>query len=183
MNLYISDLHFGHRDIIGFDHRPFGDVEEMDQVLIKLWNDRVFEDDHVFIVGDLLCGSDKHASWYLSQMKGHKHLIIGNHDEGMLDDDRAMSYFESVDYMKTVVDVYEGRKIKVFLCHYPMVSWGKETHGNWHIYGHIHSVRLQPYEAMQTISHTLNAAACINNYTPVSFRELYENNVRFRSEE
>lgn len=28
MNLYISDMHFGHKNVISFDHRPFADVEE-----------------------------------------------------------------------------------------------------------------------------------------------------------
>ena len=52
MKLYISDLHFGHRNVIGFDHRPFSDVEEMDRVLISLWNSRVSKDDEVYIIGD-----------------------------------------------------------------------------------------------------------------------------------
>ena len=30
MNLYISDLHFGHKNVILFDHRPFSDVDTMD---------------------------------------------------------------------------------------------------------------------------------------------------------
>ena len=30
MNLYISDLHFGHAGAIQFDNRPFADKEEMD---------------------------------------------------------------------------------------------------------------------------------------------------------
>lgn len=47
MNLYIGDLHFGHQSVIGFDHRPFVDTEEMDRVLIQLWNGRVSEEDHV----------------------------------------------------------------------------------------------------------------------------------------
>ncbi len=38
MNLYIADMHFGHGNIIRFDHRPFADSDEMDHVLIKLWN-------------------------------------------------------------------------------------------------------------------------------------------------
>ena len=37
MNLYISDLHFGHANVIKFDHRPFADRDEMDHTLIQLW--------------------------------------------------------------------------------------------------------------------------------------------------
>ena len=36
MNLYISDLHFGHENAIEFDHRPFADVDEMDRRMIEL---------------------------------------------------------------------------------------------------------------------------------------------------
>ena len=40
MNLYISDLHFGQKNVILFEHRPFSDVDTMDhgrpfQVLCK----------------------------------------------------------------------------------------------------------------------------------------------------
>ena len=45
MNLYISDLHFGHKNVIGFDHRPFADVDEMDNYIIRAWNSRVQNDD------------------------------------------------------------------------------------------------------------------------------------------
>ena len=41
MNLYISDLHFGHNAVIDFEHRPFSGTDEMDTVLIQLWNSRV----------------------------------------------------------------------------------------------------------------------------------------------
>lgn len=34
MNLYISDLHFGHTNAIKFDQRPFTDVDEMDRCMI-----------------------------------------------------------------------------------------------------------------------------------------------------
>ena len=30
MNLYISDLHFGHKNVILFEHRQFSDVDTMD---------------------------------------------------------------------------------------------------------------------------------------------------------
>ena len=52
MNLYTSDLHFGHKNVIEFDHRPFHDVNEMDHLMIESWNSRVQPDDTVYILGD-----------------------------------------------------------------------------------------------------------------------------------
>ena len=53
MNLYTSDLHFGHENVIRFDDRPFSDIEEMDRTLIEMWNARVRDEDTVYIVGDV----------------------------------------------------------------------------------------------------------------------------------
>ena len=68
MNLYISDTHFGHKNVIKYDNRPFADVDEMDHCLIKLWNARVQSDDDVYIIGDFGCRNEKPAEWYLKQL-------------------------------------------------------------------------------------------------------------------
>ena len=65
MNLYISDLHFGHKNVILFEHRPFSDVDTMDHCLIQLWNSRVSADDDVYIVGDFCYLSGRTPDWYL----------------------------------------------------------------------------------------------------------------------
>lgn len=104
MNLYISDLHFGHKNVIIYDHRPFAGVDEMDHVLIELWNARVCNDDHVYIVGDLCYKNDHPEQWYLRQLKGRKHLVIGNHDNRLLKNDEAMAYFGSVDSLVRITD-------------------------------------------------------------------------------
>ena len=176
MNLYISDLHFGHSNVINFDHRPFLDVTEMDQALIKLWNSRVSADDNVYILGDFCYRNGNAAEWYLRQLKGHKHLIIGNHDKATLNNEKAMAYFESVDKMMHVSD--NGNQI--CLCHFPIAEWNGYYKGSWHIYGHIHNRKDATYEFMKTRERALNAAACINNYTPASFNELLRNNQYFR---
>ena len=175
MNLYISDLHFGHKNVIKFDGRPFADVEEMDRCLIELWNNRVGPEDDVFIVGDFAYRNGKSAEWYLERLSGHKHLIIGNHDQTTIDNGKAMKHFESVDKLTHVSD---GDK-QIVLCHYPIADWYKGRHGSWLIYGHIHGNRDDVYQFMRSRERALNAGACVNNYTPVSFDELVKNNKLF----
>lgn len=176
MNLYISDLHFGHSNVITFDHRPFCDVDEMDRVMIKCWNTRVSPDDNVYIIGDLAYRNTKPAEWYLRQLRGHKHLVRGNHDGETLANETAMSYFETVDKMMHVMD--NGKQI--CLCHFPLAEWNGYHKGHWHIYGHIHNRRDETYEFMRTKERALNAAACLNNYTPVSLNELIRNNEEYK---
>lgn len=176
MNLYIADLHFGHANCINFDHRPFSDVTEMDNVLIQLWNGRVYDDDDVYIIGDFCFKNAQDPVWYLKQLKGHKHLIKGNHDWKMLKNEEAVAYFESIDDLLMVEDSGE----KIVLCHYPLAEWNNMFHGSWHIYGHIHANEGETADFMRTRERALNAGCMLNNYTPVSFRELRENNERMR---
>ena len=180
MNLYISDTHFGHSNVIGFDHRPFADRDEMEQVMIHLWNGRVQKDDDVWILGDFCYRSNKDPVNYLRKLRGHKHLIIGNHDGELLKNDEAMSYFETVEKIHHIEDVYDGEKIQVCMCHFPIAEWNAYFRGSWHVYGHIHNQKNETYEFMKTRRNCLNAGCMINNYTPASFRELVENNARFQ---
>ncbi len=175
MNLYISDLHFGHKNVIRFEHRPFADVEEMDHCLISLWNARVNSDDHVYILGDFAYKNGRAEEWYLRQLKGHKHLIIGNHDTNLLKNEKAMAYFESAEHMALLHDESE----RICLCHYPIADWIHSHHGSWLLYGHIHNDSGEVYQFMKTRTRALNVGACINRYTPASMRELIENNARF----
>jgi calcineurin-like phosphoesterase family protein len=53
-------------------------VEVIDEAMISLWNQRVNHDDNVYILGDFCYRNEKSAEWYLSQLKGHKHLVLGS---------------------------------------------------------------------------------------------------------
>ena len=79
MKFYISDLHFGHKNILSFDNRPFFTLSEMEQVLISNWNSRVEKNDEVYILGDMFWRNEE-ATRILSELKGRKYLILGNHD-------------------------------------------------------------------------------------------------------
>ncbi len=177
MNIYIADTHFGHSNILLHDHRPFPDPDTMDNTMIELWNARVSKTDDVWILGDFSYRSGKKPEWYLKQLSGRKHLVIGNHDRHLLKDDKALSYFESVDALKMIKD---GDK-EIILCHYPIAEWNGYFHGSYHIYGHIHASRNEAYDFMKTKERALNAGCMINHYMPASLEELIRNNREFQS--
>ena len=178
MNFYISDLHFGHSAVLNFEPRPFLDVDEMDRVLIGLWNSRVTKRDQVYILGDFAFRNEKPCSWYLKQLAGQKHLIVGNHDSKMLKDEEAMGYFVSVDRYREITDEQKH----IILSHFPIAEWNGFYREAYHIYGHIHNRTDGTYQYMKQFDGALNAGACINNFTPSSFNELVRNNKIFKEE-
>ena len=117
-------------------------------------------------------------------MKGHKHLIIGNHDTLLLKNEVAMKYFESVDKMRFVQDELEGTRVHIALCHFPILDWNKKAHGSYHVYGHIHASNLEAFRIMYEYGEgrALNAGCMINNYMPCTLRELIINNEMFYKE-
>jgi len=52
----------------------------MNDSLIENWNDTVSPDDEVYILGDVTMEGPDKAFAMLSQLKGVKYLIRGNHD-------------------------------------------------------------------------------------------------------
>lgn len=62
---FTSDTHFFHEGIIKFCTRPFESVEEMNETLIRNWNETVPKDGTVFHLGDFAFGG-----W---QLFGHVH--------------------------------------------------------------------------------------------------------------
>lgn len=179
MKYYTGDLHFGHETILRFDNRPFADVDEMDRVLIENWNSRVTKNDQVYILGDIALHNEKPYSWYLSQLNGQKHLIVGNHDRKLLKDKDAMEYFVSVAHYLELTD----EKSRIVLCHYPIAEWNNFYRNSYHIYGHIHNNRIGVYQYMKQFNRALNAGCMINGYVPVTLQELITNNQIFKDSE
>lgn len=176
MKRFIADLHFGHEKVIAFDNRPFETVEQMDAELIKRWNQTVQKSDDIYIVGDLMFRSDKEYSWYLQQLRGRKHLILGNHDYKILKDEKAQSYFESIHHIISLRE--DGREI--ILCHYPMLEWRGYFRGSLHIFGHIHEASHEIYRYICQQPNMLNAGASIVDYRPATVKELIHYNIAYK---
>lgn len=156
MNFYISDLHFGHGNILKFDGRPWFNTQEMEEDLIARWNAKVSKSDHVFILGDFCWGLADMWRRILPKLNGFKHLIKGNHDlVKMPADIRKM--FASVSDYKEVKD--NGRLI--CMSHYPMLAYKHDSDPNTYmLYGHVHNTF--EYRAM---------LAAIGAYKDLVFKE------------
>lgn len=77
-----ADHHFGHINILTYTDRGkhFNDVQHMNEMLVKIHNDRVAPNDIVFFLGDVVMGSREDNLKYVARMNGYKFLIPGNHD-------------------------------------------------------------------------------------------------------
>lgn len=181
MNYFTSDTHFGHANIIRYCERPFDSVEAMDAALLKNWNERVTDEDDVYILGDLMFYC-KEPEYYLERLKGRKHLILGNHDRTWMHRMEKAGldyahYFASVqDYLEVELD---GRRL--VLCHYPLMSWNEMGRGSYLLFGHIHNSVNAPYwPLLRRMERALNVGVDVNGFRPVTFGELVESNRNFR---
>lgn len=137
MNYYISDLHLFHGNAIQFDDRPFESMEDMLAQIYNNWNERVTNGDNVYILGDIsFRGKNEDLIAYVSKLKGHKHLILGNHDD--VSDYRYRQLFEEVVEYKELQDSANKQSYRLVLFHYPILSWKNMSRGEILLYGHTH---------------------------------------------
>jgi calcineurin-like phosphoesterase family protein len=86
-----SDTHFGHLGVCKFTGpdgvtklRPWDTPEEMDEEMVRRWNETVRPNDKVYHLGDVVI--NRKALKTLSRLNGDKVLIKGNHDIFKLDE-------------------------------------------------------------------------------------------------
>ena len=77
---FSSDLHLMHdRDFV-YKPRGFNSVYEMNEQIIKNFNEVVDDGDDLYLLGDLMLNDNVAGMQLLNQLPGRKHIILGNHD-------------------------------------------------------------------------------------------------------
>ena len=133
---FIADLHFGHKNCLAFDNRPFADIETHDNALIERWNTAVGKEDEVWILGDISLAGALRTAEILKRLNGTKRLCIGNHDHKLPKNSQVREQFaEIVDYKELALP--DGRHL--VLCHYPIPCYNHHYYGWIHLYGHVHT--------------------------------------------
>lgn len=146
MNYYIGDCHFRHNAVLQFDKRPFATIEEMEETMIKNWNDAVKQDDNVYILGDFCWG--KKGDWLqlLRKLSGNKILILGNHDLTHFPKE-LKAQFSDIKDSKEITDIgVDGVERKVILYHYPILLYKHSSDPNTYMLcGHVHQTAENVY--------------------------------------
>lgn len=147
----IGCLHLGHENMA--KHRGFRSSDDHDQCLITAWNRTVSKNDKVFIHGDVTMENSKHY-WKLKELKGLKHVILGNHDRCQ----DIKSLLEHVDFVSGPLRY----KKDYWLTHIPVNPIEFEYRIKKNIHAHIHDLIISD-------ERYLNVDAKLLNYIPLSF--------------
>lgn len=170
MNYYIADQHLGHNNIIRLSKRPFESIEEMDKTIISNHNAVVSDDDDVYFGGDI-CYKCENPLEYIKQLKGRKHLVVGNHDKFLLKNPEIRKQFVEIKDMIVVND----NGIIIVMCHYPMVEWDGYYRNVLHFYGHIHNNFDNPTsQYISSIKNAYNIGADILGFTPRTAKHIIQ---------
>ena len=183
-NYYISDTHFGHKNIVRLDAdngcRNFSSIEEHDNLIIENWNKTVMPCDNVYILGDFSWMNPRCTEYLINRLNGAKFLVRGNHDKWS-DDSTCKKLFQGMyDYKR----IHDGDHI-VVMSHYPILFYQGQHSDSIHLYGHVHNTREEYLfqEACKNIaSKTDIPMRCYNvgcmhwDYTPVTLDQILEKN-------
>ncbi len=108
MIYFTSDLHLGHERSIEFNNRPFSNVDDMNETLIRNINEIVGSKDELWVLGDFTYKVDREKVRDLRNniLCKRVHLVNGNHDKDYSQD----HIFQSVQHYKELKTPY-GRFI------------------------------------------------------------------------
>lgn len=165
----VSDTHFGHAGVCRFLRddgtklRPWDDPAEMDEEMVRRWNETVRPNDKVYHLGDVVI--NRRALKTLARLNGDKVLIKGNHDIFRMDE--YTPYFRDI----RGYHVMNG----MILSHIPVHEESLARFGT-NIHGHLHYNRVKVY-SIDEEKHVVDPryhCVCVEHtdFRPILFEEV-----------
>ena len=148
---WTSDTHLGHKNIITYCKRPFKDVEQMNEMIIKKWNNKVKDDDTVFHLGDFSFRGGYHQ--FRRRLNGSIILLAGNHDE------------DSFSVIKDITIKHGGKEF--YLTHVPPINQVKD----FCLCGHVHNKWKSQKRGNKIM---INVGVDVWNFEPISIKEILD---------
>jgi calcineurin-like phosphoesterase family protein len=159
-----ADHHFGHANIIKYCNRPFNSVEEMDDTMIRRWNELVDKKDTVISVGDFSMNRQS-AIRSLDELNGTICLIPGSHDDWIESLGAGTLRFKLFPKLYEKKFPFGSEKVMIVMCHYAMRVWNLSHYGSYHFYGHSHGT-------LPGVGRSIDVGVDGNNFYPYNYIEL-----------
>lgn len=128
-----SDLHFSHKSVVKFTNkdgskmRPWNTIDEMDEELIRRFNEKVSKYDECFILGDVTL--NRRGLPLLDRLNCKNLILIkGNHDHFRVD--------EYTPYFKDICSYHVEEN--VLFSHIPVHPSQLEYRFKMNVHGHMH---------------------------------------------
>lgn len=159
-----SDTWFGREFICDIAKRPFKDVNEMNNILIKNWNKNVKKNDVVFHLGNFAWDPIT-AENVLKNLNGKIYFLLGNEDDALVEVCNKFKNVHVIDYGYVKIPYYD-----IVISHYPMLDWpGKDTGS---VLFHGHSVYKNDTKFVSG-SNVVNVCTDFWDYSPVKISSIY----------
>lgn len=197
---FISDLHFSHSTVLYYhpERREMCGVtleelqsdkksalEKHDEWLINLWNNTVGKQDHVYIIGDFCLGNKERTEHILQRLNGKKFFVRGNHDKSCNGLERYFEWVGDIKEVKFTHNQYDfidpDETFCVELCHYPLLTWNRRTHGTVHIHGHCHGSIDYVNILLKELRVDVGLDGTLSNYKFVDLETVYNYFVQIRN--
>lgn len=189
---FSSDWHVGHANCLKFDKRPFKDLDEMHETLVKNFNRYVPKHGITYFLGDMGLCSNGLLKSIVDRLNGTKVLVRGNHD-GKMDS----MYNAGFDVVIEKAQISIGKEI-VTMSHCPLrgvfredvtgmknsvegemwhgesrhkYKYSFEDFGQFHLSGHIHS-RPERKQSRREFHRQYDVGVPANEYCPVSISKI-----------
>jgi calcineurin-like phosphoesterase family protein len=165
----VSDTHFGHAGVCRFLRedgtklRPWDNPDEMDEHMVKVWNETVKPTDKVYHLGDVVI--NRKALSIMHRLNGDKVLIRGNHD--IFKDEDYRQHFREL----RAYHVMNG----MILSHIPIHT---ESLGRFgvNIHGHLHynRVKIQKHAGATPVIDPRYHCVCVEqtDFRPILFEDV-----------
>ena len=166
----VSDTHFGHMGVCKFTRndgvtklRPWNSPEEMDEEMVKRWNETVRPNDKVYHLGDVVI--NRKALHILHRLNGDKVLIRGNHD-----------IFKLEDYTAHFRDIRGCHVMNnMILSHIP-VHVDSKGRFDANIHGHLHANRVMKMHGEKRLDQIDPWYQCVcveqTDFKPILFEDV-----------
>ena len=165
---FTSDWHLFHNNILKYDGRPFKNIDDMNDTIIKNHSPpNLGPKDHLFILGDLSFRDRDNLNELLHRITAKKYFVVGNHDKPVWKQKFMDRHFSR--YFAGYAELTVKQQMAV-LSHYPFFTWNRSHKGSWHLFGHTHgqdasNPRLKTHQ-------TMNVGVMLNDYKPFNWNDI-----------